>query len=630
MEMSANSENKTTIQRYETYLLAALAIGLAVFHVLLGFGVIVLSGYAQAAIHWMFVASYFIISKPWKFKGGRILDLVLVAGVIIAACTLLYVYPQLSIRPGIYTQFELTMAVISVVVGIILGFRSLGKALPLICIIMLTYTMFGSNLPGMLKTTRMTIARLAPYLFIGTEGTYGTALITCAKFIYLFVLFGAILDLTGAGEFFVRLAYTALGHVRGGPAQAAVYSSMLMGMVSGSGPANVVTTGTFTIPLMKRSGFDANMAGAVEAVASNGGQIMPPVMGAVAFLMSEATGIPYSEICLAALVPAILYYLTLSTCIASYAHRNNLPASKEKGETLGQVVKSGWFYFLPIVTIVALLMMGYSAHRCAVVSIVVSMVIGFVADREKMTLQNIVKALMGAANGMGSVVVACFLAGIVTGCINITGLGLKISMIIQALSGGNLFIMLVLTMVVCLILGMGLPTSAAYIILAVMIAPVIVDAGVTKLAAHLFILYFGTISNLTPPVALAVFAACSISGGTMWRTGGQSMKLAATALVVPFIFVYSNELLLIGETGDIIFALVTALIGCIVMGLALFGWGFRNLNAVERIILLPCSVMLILPKPLIANLIGGGISLVILGLAFIQSRRVHSVVQTDE
>lgn len=622
----SNADKKRELGKFETGLLSVMAVTLAAFHILSGLGVIVLSGYAMAAILWAFVASYFVISKFWIFKGSEIIKYLFVAIIVASSVTLLILYPQLAFRPGTYTQFEIIIAVASVITAIIIGYKALGKALPIIGALFLIYTMFGSHIKGMFKTTRMTVTRLATYLFTGTEGTFGTALITCAKFIYLFVLFGAFLELTGAGEFFVKLSFAIMGRIKGGPAQAAVYSSMLMGMVSGSGPANVVTTGTFTIPLMKRTGFDPNTAGAVEAVASNGGQIMPPVMGAVAFLMSDATGIPYGQICLCALVPAVLYYLTLSACIVSYSYKHDIPVVDERTESIWSIFKSGWFFFLPIVSIVVLLVMGYSAQRCAVISILVAIVIGVINDRKKMSIKNIIKALNGAISSMSGVAIACFLAGIVTGCINITGLGIKISNIIQALSGGHLFLMLILTMFVCIILGMGLPTSAAYIILAVMIAPSIISFGVNKIAAHMFILYFGTISNLTPPVALAVFAACSISGGTMWKTGGQAMKLAATAFVVPFIFVYSNELLLMGETKSVILALITAFAGCILLGFSLFGWLFKDLNVVERFLLLVAAISLMLPRPLLINAIGAGVAAVVVALALIESKKKKRVV----
>ena len=603
-------------------LLIALSAGLALFQILTASPLWIVSGYQQAGIHWAFVITVFLLAKPGKHKITKALDILLILLSIACVYGLFSMNYTLTHRMGMYTSLETVLAICQLALAFILGYRVLGKALPIISGAFLLYALFGNQISGMFKTSKMSLQRLATYLMVSTEGMFGSALITCARFIFIFILFGAVLDLIGAGEFFVDIAFSLTGKAKGGAAQASIYSSMLMGMISGSGPANVVTTGTFTIPLMKKIGFDKNTAGAVEAVASGGGQIMPPVMGSVAFIMSEVTGISYGSIALAALIPAVLYYVTLSASVYAYSYRNNVSASDGMEiKKPREVLKAGWFYLVPLAVLIGTMIMGRSAQRCALISTGVAILVGVIFCRKKLTWKRIGDKLISTARNMATISCACLVAGIITGCINITGFGLKISGIIETISGGYLLMMLLLTMIVCLVLGMGLPTSASYVVLSVLVAPAIIKLGVEKMAAHLFILHFGSIATLTPPVALAVFAACGISGGTLWKTGGQALRLAAAGLIVPFIFVYNNELLLMGHAGTILFAVVTAFIGCMLLAFSSIGWGFKNLHPAERVLLLACSVALILPRPIWLNLVGASASCVLLIPKFIQFQK---------
>ena len=586
-------------------LLIVLSAGLILFQVLTASPLWIVSGYQQAGIHWAFVIAVFLLARPGKHRITKAMDILLILLSIVCVYGLFSMNYTLTHRMGMYSQAETILAICQLALALILGYRVLGKALPLISGAFLLYAMLGNQIPGMFKTSRMTLQRLSTYLMVSTEGMFGSALITCARFIFIFILFGAILDLIGAGEFFVDIAFSLTGRAKGGAAQASIYSSMLMGMISGSGPANVVTTGTFTIPLMKKIGFDKDTAGAVEAVASGGGQIMPPVMGSVAFIMSEVTGISYGNIALAALIPAVLYYITLSASVYAYSYRHDVSVSVDMNvKRPSEVLKAGWYYLVPLVVLIGMMILGRSAQRCALISIGVAIAVGVLFCRKKLTWDRISKKMISLVQNMATISCACLVAGIITGCINITGFGLKISGIIETISGGHLLVMLLLTMIVCLVLGMGLPTSASYVVLSVLVAPAIIKLGVAKMAAHLFILHFGSIATLTPPVALAVFAACGISGGTLWKTGGQALRLAAAGLIVPFIFVYSNELLLMGEAWAIVFAVATAFLGCILLAFASIGWSFKNINPIERILILACSVFLILPRPVWLNLVG--------------------------
>lgn len=591
---------------------------LALFH-LYSASIGVMPSFQQTAIHWGFVGAYIILTKPLKFKGGIIIDLVLIALNTFISYYQIKLQYQFILTAGIYTQTDIWISILAIVVVTLIAYRSIGSILPIIAGIFLLYSLYGYMLPGGLKTSKFTLDRIAPYLFTSSDGFFGQTLYVSAQFIYLFVLFGSILNLTGAGKFFVDIAFALTGRVKGGPAQAAVFSSMLMGTINGSGAANVVTTGTFTIPLMKKVGFSPAFSGAVETVASSGGQIFPPVMGAVAFLMAEMTGIPYATIALAAIIPAVLYFITLAVSVYLQANKRGIEAEKEKLYNAKEIMKDGWLYLLPVIVLMYTLLTGFSAQKAGFYGIVSSVVVGFIKNRKEMTISNFSKAFKEAAGGIAPIAAACILAGVVMGVLNMTGLGLKVSSLIVQVAGGNLIIALILAMITSLILGMGLPTSAAYMVLAILVAPALVRLGVTVMGAHMFILYFGALSTITPPVALSTFAAAGIAGSGLWETGWEAIKLAATGFVIPFIFAYSPQLLLIGGTLDIVVAIITAVIGSAIFAIAINGWFTKNLNIFVRLALAVAAIMLFLANYLL-SFIGLAISVVILGYILYQDK----------
>lgn len=601
-----------------------IAVLLACFHMYTA-TIGIMPAYAQSAIHWAFVGTYIILTRPLKFRFGWVLDALLILANIYLSWHQLVLQDKFVEAAGMYTRFDVYVSVAAVFIAIEIARRVIGWILPGIAMLFAMYALYGNNLTGIFKTMRFSVARLAPYLYTASDGLYGQTLFVSAQFIFLFILFGAVLDLTGAGTAFVNMAFSIAGGLRGGPAQAAVYSSMLMGTINGSGAANVVTTGMFTIPLMKKVGYRSSMAGAIEAVASSGGQIMPPVMGAVAFLMSEVTGIPYSHIVIAAIVPAVLYYVTLSLSVYVTARKQNIPAvPKEEMLNPVEVFKDGWIYFIPLIMLVAMLMIGYSPQKSAFHAIFVTIGVGFIKNRKNMTLSSFLKALKGATEGIAPIAAACILAGVVMGVINMTGLGLKISGIIQSIAAGRLVVALLLAMATSLLLGMGLPTSAAYMILAVLVAPAIIKMGVKPMAAHLFILYFGALSTITPPVALSTFAAAGIAKAGIWATGRDALKLASAGFIIPFIFVFNNELLLMGDVPEIVFAVATACIGCGLLSVSLFGWCVTDISLIGRTLLLPCAIMLILPKPIWANFVGAACSTLIIVLEVMWRRKKNA------
>lgn len=606
------SPSKKKLLKITDTVVLIIGIALALFH-MYSASIGVMPAYEQSAIHWGLIGTYIIITRPLKFKGGIIIDIALIAANIFLSFYQIILQARFVETAGMYTDFERMLSIVAIVVALEIARRSIGKVLPVIAILFIVYALFGSHLSGIFKTVRFTLDRIAPYLYTSSDGLYGQTLYVSAQFIFLFVLFGAILDMTGAGEFFVNIAFALTGRVRGGPAQAAIFSSMLMGTINGSGAANVVTTGTFTIPLMKKVGFKPAFAGAVEAVASNGGQIMPPVMGAVAFLMAEMTGIDYGKIAIAAIPAAILYYVTLSMSVYVEANRQQVPITPESERLKpGKIMKEGWIYLVPLIVLMGMLIMGYSAQKAGFFGILVSLVVGFIKSRENMNLKRFAKALKDAAAGIAPIAAACLLAGVIMGILNMTGLGLKISGIIVDLSNGHLIVALVLAMLTSLLLGMGLPTSAAYMVLAILVAPAVVQMGVSQMGAHLFILYFGALSTITPPVALSTFAAAGIAGSGLWETGFNAMKLAVAGFIIPFIFAYSPELLLMGEPGKIVIVLVTAVIGCLVLAVGLGGWFKVNLSVISRILLTVASILLIMPRPLIANIVGAVVTVAVL------------------
>lgn len=610
---TVDAAEKSGLDKLFQALASLTAVILCAFHLLAASPFLTLNNTEQSVYHGALIIAFFLLVKSAKSRIGKLVDILLIILTAVSAYEVIVLRNSNVATTMLYTDFQKIISILFICAAIYISYRALGSILPGLCLAFLVYTFYGSYLPGTLETARVSVYRMATYLMVSSEGLFGSALNVAAIYIFLFVLFGSILSFIGAGEFFVDIASAAFGNIVGGPAQAAVYSSMLLGMVNGSGAATVVTAGTFTIPLMKKTGFDKDTAGGIVATAASGGQIMPPVMGAVAFLMADATSIPYGTICIAALLPAVLYYLTTSAGIISYAHRHAIPVIERKPEdpTAGEILKKGWFYFAPIILLIALMVVGISTARAALYTIILCIVIGLITDYKKFTLKNIIDLCRDAASSMMSVSIACMVVGIVVGAINITGLGLKISTIITMIAGGSILIMGLLTAVVCIILGMGLPTSACYIILSVLVAPAMIKLGISVASAHLFVLYFGVIAAITPPVALAVFAAIGISGGDMWKTGLQAVKFAIAGFTIPFVMLYNNQLVMYhATTGTFGFDLSVAItfiitaLGCCALACAEFGWLIRNLNKVERAILLVACICALCNHILIVGIIG--------------------------
>ncbi len=576
-----------------------LAIVLAVFHIYTA-SIGILPGYAQASIHWLLVGVYIVLTKPLKTKLGKVFDLILIILNIFLSVYLINLQEEMVYRSGVYTDFEVVLAVIAIICAIAISARVLERSLSIMSIIFIVYSLLGYLIPGMFHTVKFSVGRIATYLYTSTDGLYGSTLLVSAQYIFIFLIFGSVLEITGAGQFFVDLALSFTGKYRGGPAQASVYASMLMGTISGSGAANVAATGPFTIPLMKRVGYKSDETAAIASVAASGGQVMPPVMGAVAFLMSEITGIEYGKIAIAAFVPGALYYIVLSFIVYFSARKDNMEViPKEELLRPWDVFKKGWLYLTPIVLLAYMLLNGYSAQRAALYGIIVTLIIGFIINRKSISIPNFKKVFLDSASGIRSIAASCLLAGIIIGILNITGLGLKLSQIIVSLSAGNLVLGLVLAMVASLILGLGLPTSASYLILAVLVAPALTQMGASPLASHLFLIYFAALSSISPPVAITVFTASGIAKADNMRAGWLAMFYALGGILLPFMFVLNENYLLNGTVLTISVTILMGILGSIFLAAGIIGWCVTKLNIIARIIMLITGAMIMLAHPII-------------------------------
>ena len=537
----------------------------------------------------------------------------LLAALMVAVC--LYLASQsreLVARSGTPTRLDLIAGGMAILLVLELARRTTGWGLVTVCLLSLAYAFSGPYLPGFLAHRGYGVQRLIEHIFLSTEGLWGVPLGVSADFVYLFVLFGAVLETAGGGALLIALANKVAGRTRGGPAKTAAVASAFMGSLSGSAVANVVTTGTFTIPLMKRAGFRPFFAGAIEAAASTGGQLMPPVMGAGAFILATWTNIPYLEVATAAIIPAILYYVSLLAAIHFRAGRMGIEPS---GEVPNERVLDRLHLLLPLIAIVVLLAMGRSPMRAAFWGVTSALIMAYLRPTTRPSLPDLRLIMEGAGRGAVQVAAACAAAGIVVGVASLTGIGLRMSELIITLSGGSLLIALLLTAVGSIVLGMGLPTTAAYVVLAALGAPALVQLGVPLLSAHLFIFYFGCISNVTPPVSLAAFAAAGIAGSPPLRTALSAAVLASAGFIVPFMFVYGPALLLDGTILEIALSFTTAVAGVTAFAAATMGYARRPLPAWERVLLGAGALALVFP-----GLMSDGAGLLVLSVVFLRAK----------
>lgn len=515
-------------------------------------------------------------------------------------------FDSLVRRAGIYTSADIVIGII----GIILVFeacrRIVGLPILIISIVFIVYALFGAYAPGFLNHRGYSVQRLVSHLFYNTEGIMGTPIGASATFIFLFIFFGALLDKTGIGQFFIDICNAIAGGFDGGPAKVAVLTSAMFGTVSGSSVSNTVGTGSFTIPMMKSLGYRPEFAGAVEASASTGGQLMPPIMGAASFLMAESLGIPYKDVAKAAIIPAILYFTGIFIMVHLEAKKTGLKGlSKESLPKIGNLLMKKGYLIIPLATIIYFFVLGKTAIYAGLMGIiaaglvaVINSIVDIIMKRNiSFGLQDLIDIFVNAARNIISVAVACAMAGVIIGVITLTGLGLKIGAGLISISGGIPLLLLFLTMISSIILGMGVPTTANYLITSTIAAGAIIGLGYEPLAAHMFVFYFGIIADVTPPVALAAMAGAAIAKSDPLKTGIEATKLSIGAFIIPYMFIFNPDILMINTTvSEVIPILITSLIGMFGISAGLEGYVFRKCKSYERILFFIAGLLSIYPE----------------------------------
>jgi TRAP transporter 4TM/12TM fusion protein len=582
-------------------LVSGLAIAFALYHLYAAYAIPFVT-LKHRSLHVAIVLCLIFLLYPGRKKASRkhlsLLDAVLAVVSLGTAGYIFIYYLDIVNRGGIPSTLDVTFATITCLLVLEASRRVAGWELTAMAAIFVAYAYLGPYLPGEFGHRGYTLSDIFNYMYVTTEGIFGDAIAVSASFIILFIIFGAFLSKSGMGTLFNDLSLALAGSSKGGPAKVGVIASAVHGSINGSAVASVVTTGSFTIPMMKRVGYKPEFAAAVEATAAVGGQILPPVMGAAAFIMAETLGVPYVTIAIAALIPAVMYYFGLLVQVHLRADRDNLQGlSRDELPKVKDVLRERGHLLLPLILLVALLMMGYTPTLVAVVTIVATVIIAALRPSSRMGFRDILAALETGVRDTLGVAAACASVGITVGVFSLTGLGLKLANIILMMGSGSLFMTLFFTMIASIILGLGLPSIPCYIITATMAAPALSTFGVDPLASHLFVFYFGAIANLTPPIALAAFAGAGIAGSDPQRTGWISCKLALAGFIVPFIFIYKPGLMILNSSVlDIAVAAVTTILAVLALAAATEGFLLTRLNWAMRLVLIGAGVLLIFPE----------------------------------
>lgn len=610
------SEDLTQVKKRGVldYIILIVGVGLCVFTLYsAGFGMMTAMKHRMFHLGLLTVIGILLKIKKNQFTSFKdwllgIIDILVCIAGVYCIFYLFIEYQGIMERTGRFNSLDIFTGGVLIVIVMWLTYRTVGIPMTIIGLVALLYAVFGGYIRGSIGHRGYSLRRIISVISWSSDGVFSSPLGASSTFVIMFLILAQIMEHTGAGQFFINIALSVTGKRRGGPAKTAIVASGLLGSISGSAVANVVSTGTFTIPLMKKAGFKAKFAGAVEAVASTGGQIMPPVMGAVAFVMAEVTSIPYIQIAKAALIPAILYYVALYFIIDLNSRKNNLKGLEPEDIPIAkkEFVKRGHLV-IPFVVLIGLLLTGKTAMMAGFYAVIATFLVAAFRKVSRISLKTLVISFDEAARGCVSVCSACACAGIITGVLSLTGLGIKFSSLVVTYSHGILIVALLLTMVASLILGMGLPTTASYILLSTLIAPALIDMGVNKLAAHLFVLYFGCISAITPPVALASYAAAGISGSNAMETGYVGFRLGLSGFIVPFMFVYGPELMLSGTVMNIILAVITAITGIFLISVSLEGWFSNHKVGLPFRIIIFISAILLLKVGFLTDAIGIGV-----------------------
>lgn len=544
-------------------------------------------------VFWGFIAVVVFLQSARNAEKRWVIGINICLAILAALSTTLLVLRWDEFSWGTHepTPFELAAGIVMILLVLDATRRSIGWMLTGITAIFLLYGLFGDYAPGIFATQGYDISRLTTFLFWSTHGLYGLPMYISASYVVLFVIFGALLLKSGGEKWFMDISFAAVGRVRGGPGLTSIVSSAFFGMMSGSPVANVVTTGSFTIPLMKKVGFQKHIAGAVEAVASSGGMFTPPIMGAGAFIMAEYVGLPYIQIALAAAIPAFLFYVSLMGTVYTRAVKAGMtPLTRDQIPDLIQTLKNYGHLMPPLFILIWLLLSGWSLMWAAFWSIVSLVVLSMLKRLTRMSIGDILFALGDATQKTIPVAVACAAAGLIYGVISATGVGFKISSFLVALAGASKFLVLLFSMVAGILLGFAIPATAAYVILAALVVPSLTSVGLNLLVAHMFLFIFCCVGPITPPVALAAYSAAGIAGSDPNRTGFAAFRLGLAAFIVPFLFAYSPPLMLLGSTWRIIGDAILTLVGLLILVAGIEGYFLRALSVPARVGLMAVSL----------------------------------------
>ncbi len=539
-----------------------------------------------------------LLYRGWKRSpkdAPGLFDLLMIGGATVGIGYWIVLHEALAYRAGAYTRTDFYMGLVVIALSLEAARRVLGRPLTVIALLAIGYALFGNYLPPVIGHRGFTFRRVIEYLYLTSEGVFGVMAEVLATFILPFVAFGAFMLRAGVAKVFVDISMALFGRISGGPAQVAVVSSALLGSINGSPIANTATTGSVTIPLMKKTGFPPHIAAAVEASASTGGMILPPVMGAGAFIMAEMTGIPYVQIVKMSIVPGILFFLSVGIMVYLESRKLGLRGlSPQEMPRLGEVIRGGWHMFLPIVVLVASLVEGYTPARSAVHAIVATILVSWVRRETRMGPSEVWQALLDGGKASVFVGAATGAVGIIVGVLALTGIGIRFSTIMLTLAGQSLPLVLLLVAIASFVLGMGMPITAAYLVVAVAAAPALAEMGVPLIAAHLIIFWLSLDSNITPPVALGAYTAAAIADADPWRTGWNSFRFAKLIYVMPVLFAYTH-ILFTGTPSENAWAVISAIVGTVAFSIMSTGFFLVRTGLVEWLLLAAATVLAFIP-----------------------------------
>lgn len=587
-ELMGFEAHRNELQGVSKWIYEVIAVFFVGFYIYsAGFG----SASEQYHLGFYLLLTFFLIGILYRVSSKSptsrpsIFDIILM---LLSICSIGYWiidYTNIAYRAGDYTSLDIVMGAIGLIISIEASRRTVGWGLPIIAAVGILYAFFGRYMPEVISHQGFTPRRIIEHCFYGQDGIFGIMAKVMATYVVLFIFFGAFLEKSGVGQFFIDLPMSLTGRSVGGAAKVSVVTSGFFGSVAGSAIANTVTTGAFTIPLMKRTGFRPHIAGAVEASASVGGQFLPPVMGAGAFLIAERTGLPYSKIALISIVPAVLYFLSVWVMVHFEAKKQGLqPIPEDEIPKFTTLLKTSWFYLLPLITLILSLMQGYSAYKSAFFSILVTIIVSYFRPETRLTPKRIWEAMVTGAKNSLAIGGAVGTIGIIVAVIDLTGLGGMFPELILSVAGDNRAIAILLLGAASLVLGMGIPVTAAYLITSQLAVPILTEIGISVIVAHLIIFWLSQDSNITPPVALGAYAGAAIARADPWKTGWACFKFAKMLYIMPLLFAYTH-ILLEGTLIQNTFSVATALVGTIIFSILTMGYFIRKTHWYETILL---------------------------------------------